>query len=89
MAGNKSELDEILQLLHNSWLEDDYNPKDPDAIEAKQAILDWHNKQVLEIIGEDEPVIYQGVYVDNLDDVEARDRNKLRAEQRNKLKEKK
>ena len=33
------ELDEILELLHNSWFEDDYDPTDPDALEAKQAIM--------------------------------------------------
>lgn len=50
MTDNTQELDRILELLHNSWLEDDYDPKDPDAIEAKQAILDWHNKQTLELL---------------------------------------
>lgn len=38
-ARDSAELDEILELLHNSWLEDDYDGEDPDAIEAKQALL--------------------------------------------------
>lgn len=33
------ELDEILELLHNSWFEDDYDPTDPDAMEAKKELL--------------------------------------------------
>jgi hypothetical protein len=51
--------------------------------EAKQAILQWVND---EVIGEDEPETYQGVYMAGLIDEEAGDRNKLRAEQRHILK---
>lgn len=34
----QTELDEILEWLHNSWLEDDYDPNDINAIEALAAI---------------------------------------------------
>lgn len=35
---DSDELDSILEILHNSWLEDDYDPSDPSAIEARQAL---------------------------------------------------
>lgn len=41
-------LDEILELLHNSWLDDDYEAKDPDATEAKQAITSLIKELVAE-----------------------------------------
>lgn len=51
-----------------------------------EIITDWHNKQVLEIIGEDE-VPFSAADLEYK--VEGRLRNKLRAEQRNKLKDEK
>ena len=41
-------LDEILELLHNSWLDDDYEAKDPDATEAKAAITSLIKELVAE-----------------------------------------
>lgn len=45
----REKLDEVLELLHNSWLEDDYNLSDPDAIEAKEALM----ALIAEVIGPD------------------------------------
>ncbi len=52
--------------------------------EAKQALLDWHNKQVEEIIGEDEKTDYPAPASWVGED--AAIRNKLRAEQRQRAK---
>jgi len=36
---NTEWLDSILEILHNSWLEDDYEYDDPDGLHAKEQIL--------------------------------------------------
>lgn len=84
-------LDEILQKLcdyvYNAGASAKHNgifvggePKK----EASQAILDWHNKQVEEIIGEDEKTDYPAPASWVGED--AAIRNKLRAEQRQRAK---
>lgn len=72
------ELDEILEDFYDGDI------RQSDMGKAKQALLDWHNKQVLEIIGEDDTVFLPGFNGRKYDVLV---RNKLRAEQRNKLKE--
>lgn len=81
------ELDEILAHFRNGTINPDprkWAMDEADLHHAKQAILDWHNKQVLEIIGEDDTVFLPGFNGRKYDVLV---RNKLRAEQRNKLKE--
>ena len=75
------ELDEILNEVTSF---DVY--KHPEYVEeAKQAILDWHNKQVLEIIGDDQS---QKRPEGGKNTAEwTNGRNNLRQQQRNKLKE--
>lgn len=91
MIDNTQELDEVLELLHNSWLEDDYNPKDPDAIEANQAIQAHIDKRVNEVLDRvDEEVIgeYERVYKTEDKDYLARliARNRLKSDQRQAIK---
>ena len=40
MANKPVSADQILELLHNSWLEDDYDSEDPDAMEAKRHLAE-------------------------------------------------
>ena len=59
---------------------------------AKQALLDWHNKQVEAIVGEDEKPAHEASPLEKAlwsDNKRIDYRNQLRAEQRNKLKESK
>lgn len=62
------------------------------AHEAIKIIIDWHNKQIEEIIGEDETPARQASPLEKAlwsDSRRIDYRNELRAEQRNKLKESK
>ncbi len=92
MADNTQELDDILNVLYMQGedigkLEYGSATHQITAVNgAKQAVLDWHKKQVLEIIGEDDTVFLPGFNGRKYDVLV---RNKLRAEQRNKLKESK
>ena len=79
MTDNTQELDEIFDKMG-------YTKNTDFRKEAIRLITDWHNKQVLEIIGEDDTVFLPGF---NGRKYELLVRNKLRAEQRNKLKESK
>ena len=74
-------IDEILELLHNSWFEDDYEYDDPDGVSAKQSILKLIKDTCNEVIGED--FMYNPEY-DTISKPTERC-NQLRAEQRTKL----
>lgn len=54
MTDNTQELDEILHHLNNKMptpvTYNESKKRTDDLIEAKQAILDWHNKQVEEVL---------------------------------------
>jgi hypothetical protein len=59
MTNYNERLDEILELLHNSWLDDDYDAKDPDATEAKQAIIKLIEDEVREAVWKEKERIYE------------------------------
>lgn len=87
IKGVQADLDEILAHFRNGTINPDprrWAMDEADLHHAKQALLDWHNKQVLKIIGEDDTVFIPGFNGRKYDVLV---RNKLRAEQRNKLKE--
>lgn len=99
---NQSDLDEIIlrlaryaNTLTPYKLDVPIDPLTADGLaETKQLILDWHNNQVLAIIGEDEELkIAKSSIERDLEqipgDFRRVIRNNLRAEQRNKLKESK
>lgn len=105
MTDNIQELDEVLDTYDMSLVcsecEHPYCQRRKWLF--RQAILDWHNKQVLAIIGEDEPTeiwyeteitvasgkkpVTKRVREKTHANAEVHHRNELRAEQRNKLKE--
>ena len=86
MTDGTQELDEIVR----EFIRSAYQKPESTFLNAiyyqkfKKELLDWHNKQVLEIIGEDDTVFLPGFNGRKYDVLV---RNKLRAEQRNKLKE--
>ena len=83
MTDNTQEINEIIREMRYRVLEDNgltVNGLTTIEQETKQAILDWHNKQVEEIIGEDEKTDYPAPASWVGED--AAIRNKLRADQR-------
>ena len=83
MTDNTQEINEIIREMRYRVLEDNgltVNGLTTIEQETKQAILDWHNKQVEEIIGEDEKTHYPAPASWVGED--AAIRNKLRADQR-------
>ena len=88
MTDNTQELEEILEGVANEYSAGgNYENAKPLMVEeAEQALLDWHNKQVLEIIGEDEIVRLEADHNSSAAKKKS-NRNWLRYEHRNKLKE--
>ena len=94
MTDNTQELDDILfdlcDLSYASFTTQEEADRvadqlDYDRAKAKQAIIDWHNKQVLEIIGDDQS---QKRPEGGKNTAEwTNGRNNLRQQQRNKLRE--
>ena len=94
MTDNTQELDDILfdlcDLSYASFTTQEEADRvadqlDYDRAKAKQALIDWHNKQVLEIIGNDQS---QKRPEGGKNTAEwTNGRNNLRQQQRNKLKE--
>lgn len=80
-----SKLRDILEELHNNWLDDDFDPTDPHAAEAEKAIRKAVASEMLEIVGKNEknPGIRKHIFAETYEGK----RNKLRAELRQKIKE--
>lgn len=91
MTNQHTELDELLTRFADGEYSEHWTDgrRTCTKSEAKQAILDWHNKQVLEIISEDEPPEGLTSWYDGIerDSTHREGRNMLREWQRNKLKE--
>ena len=83
----QSELDEILNDIVAVTITLEGEPLDKALNVQKQAILDWHNKQVLEIIGDDQSQKRPEGGKNTAKWTNGR--NNLRQQQRNKLKESK
>lgn len=47
---NNERLDEILEELHNSWLEDDYEYDDPCGVKAKLAIQSLIRTEIAKVL---------------------------------------
>ena len=52
-------IDDILEELHNSWLEDDYERDDPCGLNAKQAIIKLIEDEVREAVWKEKERIYE------------------------------